>query len=142
MDYKSKYEKYKTKYLELKTDQQGGMIIEKNKYTEHVSEPWFTLISLGLKKVEGRKNKGRFAEMKVGDVIEWTNSDLFPRSVLTEITGKNVYQTFNQYLNSEGLENCLPGITNIKDGENVYYKYYTVDDERKYGVLAIKLKVI
>ena len=30
------------------------------KYNIQVSEPWFTLISLGLKKVEGRKNKGTF----------------------------------------------------------------------------------
>ena len=42
---------------------------------EYLSEPWFTLISLGLKTVEGRKNKGRFKEMKVGDIVEWTNDD-------------------------------------------------------------------
>ena len=38
------------------------------KYKENVSEPWFTLISLGLKTVEGRKNKGRFKEMQIGDI--------------------------------------------------------------------------
>jgi hypothetical protein len=32
------------------------------KYNEHLSEPWFTLISLGLKTVEGRK-KSKFKEM-------------------------------------------------------------------------------
>jgi hypothetical protein len=40
------------------------------KYVENLSEPWFTLIQLGLKTVEGRKNKGKFKEMKVGDIIE------------------------------------------------------------------------
>jgi hypothetical protein len=30
------------------------------KYLETLSEPWITLISLGLKTLEGRKNKGRF----------------------------------------------------------------------------------
>jgi len=38
-------------------------------YTENVSEPWFSLINLGLKTVEGRKDKGRFHDMKVGDII-------------------------------------------------------------------------
>ena len=41
------------------------------KYIENLSEPWFTLIQLGLKTVEGRKNKGKFKEMKVGDIIEY-----------------------------------------------------------------------
>ena len=27
-------------------------------YTKHVSEPWFSLIKLGIKKCEGRLNKG------------------------------------------------------------------------------------
>lgn len=45
------------------------------KYIEHVSEPWFSLILLGIKKVEGRLNKGRFGEMKEGDIIEWYNDD-------------------------------------------------------------------
>jgi hypothetical protein len=38
-------------------------------YTENVSEPWFSLINLGLKTVEGRKNKGRFHDMQLGDII-------------------------------------------------------------------------
>ena len=33
-------------------------------YTKNLSEPWFTLIKLGLKKCEGRLNKGDFAKMK------------------------------------------------------------------------------
>jgi ASC-1-like (ASCH) protein len=33
------------------------------KYNEHLSEPWFSLISLGLKTVEGRKNKGKFKKV-------------------------------------------------------------------------------
>jgi ASC-1-like (ASCH) protein len=39
--------------------------------SEHLSEPLFTLIRLGLKTVEGRLNKGSFQEMKVYDIIEW-----------------------------------------------------------------------
>ncbi len=72
MDYFEKYLKYKTKYLELKSIQKnlegGGKNIKLNnqqisrmnlepKYVETLSEPWFTLICLGLKTVEGRKNK-------------------------------------------------------------------------------------
>lgn len=109
---------------------------------EHLSEPWFSLISLGLKTIEGRKNKGKFKEMCIGDTIEWVNDDFMPRSVMTRIIGKNVYSTFKEYLEAEGLENCLPGIPDITHGLSVYYKYYTPEDEADYGVIAIKLELI
>ena len=112
------------------------------KYIENVSEPWFTLIYLGLKTVEGRKNKGRFKEMQVGEVIEWTNNDFNPRNVLTKITKKREYKTFKEYLESEGLNKCLPGISNMEDGLSVYFKYFTKEDEKNFGVVAIELKLI
>jgi ASC-1-like (ASCH) protein len=114
------------------------------KYLENLSEPWFTLIQLGLKTVEGRKNKGKFKEMKVGDIIEWKNEDFKPRSFLTQITGKAEYPNFKTYLETEGLEKCLPNMEKygIEHGLSVYYKYYTKEDEQAFGVVAIRLKVI
>ena len=41
------------------------------KYNKHLSEPWFSLIKLGLKTCEGRLNKGEFSKMKVNDTIEF-----------------------------------------------------------------------
>ncbi len=163
MDYKEKYIKYKLKYLELENNidiQIGGKkklkkkfknnLINKDKmendiivnYTETLSEPWFTLISLGLKIVEGRKNKGRFKDMKVGDIVKWTNNDFKPRSVLTKITGKTEYNTFKEYLETEGLYKCLPGIPDLEHGLSVYFKYYTKKDEEEFGVIAIKFELL
>ncbi len=113
-------------------------------YTETLSEPWFTLILLGLKTVEGRKNKGRFKDMKIGDIVKWTNDDFMPRSVLTEITGKAEYPTFREYLEKEGLDKCLPGMEKfgIDHGLSVYFKYFTKEEEKEFGVVSIKIKVI
>jgi hypothetical protein len=47
----------------------------------HVSEPWFSLISLGIKTIEDRKNKGIFKELKIGEVIEWFNNDFNDRKL-------------------------------------------------------------
>jgi ASC-1-like (ASCH) protein len=112
------------------------------KYVEHVSEPWFSLILLGLKTVEGRLKKGRFGEMKEGDVIEWNNDDFGNRSVTTIISKICYYPSFHSYLTSEKLTNCLPSISTIKDGVNVYYKYYTPENEEKYGIVAIHIKIL
>lgn len=113
-----------------------------NTYIENVSEPWFTLIFLGLKKVEGRRNKGRFQEMKVGDIIKWTNSDFGKREFTVRITGKQTYGSFAEYLKKEGLAACLPGIRDIDQGVQIYYKYYTVEDEKEFGVAAIRMELI
>lgn len=111
-------------------------------YTEHLSEPWFSLITLGLKTVEGRRNKGRFKDVRIGETIEWVNDDFKRRTVLTKIVGKNEYATFEEYLLAEGLDRCLPGMKTIEDGLSVYYKYFTKEDEHQYGVVAILLKVV
>jgi len=113
-------------------------------YIEHLSEPWFSLIVLGLKTVEGRKNKGKFKEMKIGDIVEWVNTDFEKRTVLTKIIGKTVYSTFAEYLENEGLEKCLPGMEKygLEHGLSVYFKYFTKEDEKTFGVVAIKLEFI
>lgn len=131
MNKKSEYNKSKKNTMEIKPD-----------YIESVSEPWFSLISLGLKTVEGRKNKGRFHDMKIGDIIQWTNNDFLPRSVLTIVKDKKYYNTFQEYLEKEGLENCLPGMPNMEHGLSVYFKYYTKEDEKEYGVAAIHIEPI
>jgi ASC-1-like (ASCH) protein len=164
MNYKDKYIKYKIKYLELKNmninNQIGGKKQMKKKmkkkinnkendskmnipkYSEHLSEPWFSLISLGLKTVEGRKNRGKFGEMKVGDIIEWKNNDFQERKILTKITGKEAYKTFAEYLETEGLNKCLPGIPSLEHGLSVYFKYFTKEEEAEFGVIAIRIELI
>lgn len=112
------------------------------KYSQHLSEPWFSLISLGLKSVEGRKNKGVFKEMQPGDIIEWYNDDFMPRKIMTKVIRKSEYSTFKEYLEKEGLEKCLPGMPSIDHGLSVYYKYFTKEDEANYGVIAIEIKKI
>jgi ASC-1-like (ASCH) protein len=111
-------------------------------YNESLSEPWFSLIFLGLKIIEGRKNKGRFKNMNVGDIVVWTNEDFNFRSIMTKIIRKTEYLTFKEYLENEGLEKCLPSITNIEDGLSVYFKYFTKEDEFKYGVVAFEIERI
>lgn len=136
MNHTDIYHKNKMQYLAMK-NQIGGKI-----YNEHLSEPWFTLITLGLKTVEGRKNKGRFKEMQIGDTIQWNNDDFKERTITTKIIGKAEYSTFEEYLESEGLDKCLPGMPSMEHGLSVYFKYYTKADEEEFGVVAIRLELV
>jgi ASC-1-like (ASCH) protein len=121
-------------------------------YSEHLSEICFTLINLGLKTVEVRLNKGDFSKMNIGEVIEWINDDfnertcfteIVPkRSCITKIIDKTEYKSVEDYIKSEELNNCLPGISSLEHGLSVYYKYFTKEDEDKYGIVAIKIKLL
>ena len=93
----------------------------------HLSEPWFSLIKLGIKDVEERLNKGKFKELKEGNIIEWYNDDFNYRSFLTLVTEKVEYKSFTEYLKNEKKNgyNPLPGIDNLAQELAVYYKYYS-----------------
>ncbi len=115
-------------------------------YRVHIKEPWYSLIKNGKKTSEGRLNKGIFSQMKEGDIVEWFNSqDIIPKNFKTKITKVIKYKSFYECIKNEGLENILPvnGINNIEQGvKEVYYKYYTPGKEKKFGVLAIRVKLI
>ena len=109
---------------------------------KRVSEPWFTLISAGVKQVEGRLDKGDFARIKTGDVIVWENDELgFTRTCRTRVEGRAQYSGFRAYLQKEHLSRCLPaaGIKTISRGVRVYHMYYSAEDEKRYGVVALRL---
>lgn len=111
-------------------------------YTKNLSEPWFSLIKLGIKKCEGRLNKGDFANMKKGDIIVFENNDFgFLRSFRCKIKHIRDYPSFEKYLEYETLKKCLPGIDTIENGVKIYYKYYKKEDEETYKIKAIRIKV-
>ena len=80
--------------------------------------------------------------MKEGDIIEWINDDFNHRSIKTKIIRKTEYDTFEKMLITEGLDNVLPSIDDIKTGLSVYFKYYTIEDELNYGVIGFEMKKI
>uniref|UniRef100_A0A6C0EA10 ASCH domain-containing protein n=1 Tax=viral metagenome TaxID=1070528 RepID=A0A6C0EA10_9ZZZZ len=107
--------------------------------TINVSEPWFSFIKKGRKKIEGRLNKGSFANLKVGEKIKFVNKD---ESCLVKIINIVKYDTFKDYLMLEGLKRTLPNVKTLDEGVNVYYQYYTKEQEKEFGILAIYIKLI
>lgn len=103
------------------------------KISINIQEPYLSLILSGKKIVEGRLNKGKFAKIKIGDIILIETIDY-------EVVAMNNYPTFKDMIVKEGLENVIPDKKSIKDAVNVYYKFYTKQQEQEYGVVAIQIK--
>lgn len=101
----------------------------------NVQEPYHSLIMNGKKTIEGRLNKGKFSSIQIGDVLE-----MEPEKVQLEVIGKNIYSSFKEMIEKEGVENVIPDKSNIDEAVDVYYKFYTKEQEKKFGVSAIKIK--
>ncbi len=111
-------------------------------YKKHLSEPWFTLVLLGIKTIEGRLDKGSFKEMSVGDIITFYNHDAIYREVTVKIVSIKKYIDFETYLRKETLKKCLPGYTRVSDGINLYYKYFNKEDEKKFNIKAFSIELL
>lgn len=112
-------------------------------FRKHLSEPWFSLIMIDSKTVEGRLNQGDWKEMYEGDKIDFYNEDFgLKREYQVVIISKKIYPSFETYLISEGLHKTLPSIEKIEDGLKLYRMFYKQDEEMKYGVIALELKCV
>ena len=105
-------------------------------YDINVQEPYFTYIKNGIKKVEGRLNKSKFLEMKVGDEI------LLNEEVKLRIVNKTIYKSFREMIIFEGIKNVIPIAKSIDEAEAVYYNFYSKEDESNFGVAAIEIEVV
>lgn len=125
-----------------------------------VSEPFFTFLVKGPKKVEGRKasekwlelvdwfkdnnkfvildnKEGKRALFRLVDIRRWSPK----RPYLEEEDLENYILTnsgLRVYLEQEGLRNTLPGVNKVEDGVNVYRQWST-DKELLADFLAIEM---
>lgn len=106
-----------------------------NKIEINVKEPYLSFILKGEKVVEGRLNKGKFSQIKKGDILILQNKKL-------KVLEKNNYKTFKGMIEAEGIENVIPDKKNIDEAVKVYYKFYTKEQEKEFGVCAIKFILI
>lgn len=112
----------------------------------NISEPYFSLIKDGLKTVEGRKMSPTWKNLKVGDILKIINNDLLSSEwFFVTITKINYYSHSDHdplimYLACEGLNQTLPGVRTIEEGQSVYRQWWTEAEIRNYGVMALHLE--
>lgn len=108
------------------------------KYTMKLLEKTFNSIKDGSKTVEFRLYDEKRKQIKIGDTIEFSLLPDLKEKILTKVVNLYHANTFkelfeNIYQNNEDLvKNKLEGI----------YTIYSKEQEKTYGVLGIKIKLI
>lgn len=110
-------------------------------YHNHRQEPYFSYLKSGQKTIEGRLLKGKYAKIKIGDKILVKNP-AETDCVLVKIVAKNSYPSFLDLLKNENLNKLLPNTKTIQEAIQIYQQFYTQEDEKKYGAVAIHVHMI
>jgi len=103
----------------------------------------------GQKTIEARLAKGKFLNFKPGDLVR-LREDVYqdgviirstPDSGLSEITQVKRFDTFREMLEMVGVSSVLPRAKSIDDAIAEIRKFYSPEEEDRYGVLAIYFKM-
>lgn len=103
----------------------------------------------GRKTIEGRLNRGKFALYQVGDIISLRRDyrdedgvlcDGEPDAAFVEVAAVRKYKTFFDMVETEGYARVIPYATSAREAADEYDKYYSAEDQRAYGVLAIEVR--
>lgn len=107
-------------------------------------------IIAGRKTIEGRLAKGKFAKYQVGDIVYLRRDfrdkvgvlhDGEPRAAMVEIVGIRMYSTFLSMVKAEVYRRVIPRAGSAEESASEYDKFYSREDQEKYGVLAIEVGI-
>ena len=108
-------------------------------------------IIAGHKTIEGRLNRGKFAEYRVSDIVSLRRDyrdeagvlrDGAPDVVRVEIVAIRHYKTFLDMVRTEGYQKVIPSAGSAEEAAAEYDKYYTTADQAAHGVLAIEVRLL
>ena len=122
-----------------------GLIIARkanNFMTTHqlklATEPFNAIIS-GNKTIESRLYDAKRQKIQIGDRIIFTNRDNSEQTVTTEVVGLLRYATFRDLFSHNNPRKF--GGDNVEWLENQISEFYSIEDQKIYGVIGIELKV-
>jgi ASC-1-like (ASCH) protein len=99
----------------------------------------FEQIKEGSKTIEIRLNDEKRQQIKVGDKIEFSSREEPEDKIMTKVVELLHFPTFSELFDAYPPE--VFGATSKEDLMGVY-KYYTTEEEKKYGAVGIKIKYL
>ena len=102
------------------------------------TEPFNAIIS-GNKTIESRLYDTKRQKIQIGDRIIFTNRDNSKQTIATEVVGLLRYATFRDLFSHNNPRKF--GGDNVEWLENQISEFYSVEDQKIYGVIGIEFKV-
>ena len=102
------------------------------------TEPFNAIIS-GNKTIESRLYDTKRQKIQIGDQIIFTNIDNSKQTVTAEVVGLLRYATFRDLFSHNNPRKF--GGDNVEWLENQISEFYSIEDQKIYGVIGIEFRV-
>jgi len=102
------------------------------------TEPFNAIIS-GNKTIESRLYDTKRQKIQIGDRIIFTNRDNSEQTVTAEVVGLLRYATFRDLFSHNNPRKF--GGDNVEWLENQISEFYSIEDQKIYGVIGIEFRV-
>ena len=102
------------------------------------TEPFNAIIS-GNKTIESQLYDTKRQKIQIGDQIIFTNRDNSEQTVTAEVVGLLRYATFRDLFSHNNPRKF--GGDNVEWLENQISEFYSIEDQKIYGVIGIEFKV-
>lgn len=110
--------------------------------TMKLKDSAFERMTNGTKEFEYRVNDAKRQLVRIGDTILFTKVSNLNEKLLTEVINIQPFRTFyDAFKELKNQDNSDTG-ENIEESVIAMSKYYSKEEEEKYGVIAIKIKVL
>ena len=111
-------------------------------YHNHRIEPYFSFVKNGQKTIEGRLLKSWYKDLVIGDHIVIHNQNDESNCFEVRVIDLRIYKTIKEMLEKEELKRILPDVETIEQGLKIYRKFYSEEQEKEFGALAIEIAKI
>ena len=107
-----------------------------------LKSPFFEKIKKGEKIYEIRRNDEKRKVIKVGDYINFKKEPALNENLKVRVVGLEYFCSFREVISYYTAKEI--GFENVEKDEieRVYYQFYNKNDEKKFGVVTIKVKVL
>lgn len=103
----------------------------------------FAMIASGEKTIELRLNDEKRRQISVGDTIRFSDINDVSKTLVTRVTELFVFDSFEALYKALPLTECGYTSETVRTASpEDMREYYTPEQEKKYGVLGIRIEVI
>lgn len=106
----------------------------------NLQERYFDYIQTGTKRIELRLYDDKRRQIKLGDEIEFAKSDTAKLKV--QVIGLLLYNSFEELFEDLPIELLADKTMTKSELLGVLGEFYTDEQQQKYGVVGIRLKIL
>ena len=139
--YDSVTKSYAQRLKEFAKFTEGNNVKVKEALEMHLADEPFEKIKSGEKTVEIRLKDEKRQKIKVGDSVIFYRGDSATEFIKATVVDLHTFNSFTNLFLSELFPKTGCGDMTVDEATESMYLYYSKEQEKKYGVLAIELKV-